>query len=136
MSADLAGTGRGRDGRERLLELRAGAILCDVPQERHRHQSRQLAHRCGTRLIDHRTLAVRPLDRQRKEPLVATLDPVSNLVVVEGCSATDYLIPAIGREGNYHSREIWFYRDSMHENMVFRARLHARKTGTPRNEKA
>lgn len=60
------------------------------------------------------------LDCQRKETLVATLDPASNLVIVEGYTATDYLIPVIGREGNYHSREIWLYRDSIRENMALR----------------
>ena len=68
-----------------------------------------------------------PLDRQRKEPLSAALDPASNLVLVEGYTADDYLIPAIGREGCYHSREIWLYRDSIRENMALRARLHARR---------
>jgi hypothetical protein len=63
-----------------------------------------------------------PLDRQRKEPLVATLDPASNLVVVEGYTARDYVIPVIGREGNYHAREIWLYRDSIRENMALRVR--------------
>lgn len=68
-----------------------------------------------------------PLDRQRKEPISAALDPASNLVLVEGYTADDYLIPAIGREGCYHSREIWLYRDSIRENMALRARLHARR---------
>lgn len=76
------------------------------------------------------------LDRHRKEPRVATLDPVPNLVVAEGCTATDCLIPASGREGNYHSREIWLYRDSIRENMPLRDRLHARKTGNPQTGKA
>lgn len=68
-----------------------------------------------------------PLGQQRKEPLVAALDPASNLVLVSGYTAGDYLIPAIGREGCYHSREIWLYRDSIRENMALRARLHARR---------
>lgn len=50
-----------------------------------------------------------------------------------GTTATDYLIPAIGREGNYLSREIWLYRDSIRGNMALRARLHARKTGILQN---
>ena len=47
-----------------------------------------------------------PLDRQKKDTLRVTLDTASNLLVVNGYSGTDYLISLIGKEGNYHSREI------------------------------
>ena len=58
-----------------------------------------------------------PLDQQQKDSLTVTLDPSSNLLLVDGYTATDYIVPLIGREGNYHSREIWLYRDQLRENM-------------------
>lgn len=61
-----------------------------------------------------------PLDRQTKDTLIVTLDPASNLLLVKGYSATDYLIPVIGCEGNYHSREIWLYRDLLRDNIQLR----------------
>ena len=43
-----------------------------------------------------------------------TDDTYGNLVA-------DYILPLIGKEGNYHSREIWLYRDQLRENMQQRA---------------
>ena len=34
--------------------------------------------------------------------------------------ATDYIIPLIGKEGCYHSREIWLYRDQLRDNIALR----------------
>ena len=65
---------------------------------------------------------ITPLNRQQKDNLTVTLDTVSNLLLVEGYTATDYVIPLIGKEGNYHSREIWLYRDQLRENMQLRAK--------------
>ena len=48
------------------------------------------------------------------------MDPVSNLILVDGYTATDYILPLIGKEGNYHSREIWLYREQLKENMAER----------------
>ena len=45
-----------------------------------------------------------PLNQQKKDNLTVTLDTVSNLLLVDGFSATDYVLPLIGKEGNYHSR--------------------------------
>ena len=45
------------------------------------------------------------------------LDTTSNLLFVSGYTATDYVLPLIGCEGNYHSREIWLYRDQLRENI-------------------
>ncbi len=58
-----------------------------------------------------------PIDQQQKDHLTVTLDPASNLLFVDGYTATDYILPLIGKEGNYHSREIWLYRDYLHENI-------------------
>ncbi len=62
-----------------------------------------------------------PLNQQKKDNLTVTLDTVSNLLLVDGFSATDYVLPLIGKEGNYHSREIWLYRDQLRKNMQVRA---------------
>ena len=58
-----------------------------------------------------------PVDQQKKETLKVHLDTASNLLFVSGYTATDYVLPLIGCEGNYHSREIWLYRDQLRENM-------------------
>ena len=49
------------------------------------------------------------------------IDKPSGLLIVKGFTAQDYLLPLIGVEGNYHTREIWLYRDQLRENMALRA---------------
>jgi len=61
-----------------------------------------------------------PLEEQQKDTLTITMDPVSNLILVDGFTATDYILPLIGKDGNYHSREIWLYREQLKENMAER----------------
>lgn len=58
-----------------------------------------------------------PIGEQQKDTLAVSLDTVSNLLIVSGYRGTDYVLPLIGREGNYHSREIWLYREQLRENM-------------------
>ena len=60
------------------------------------------------------------LERQMPDTLTVTLDPVTNLLFVNGYTATDYVLPLIGREGNYHAREIWLYRHALKENLQTR----------------
>lgn len=62
-----------------------------------------------------------PPEGQPCDTLTVRLDSVTNLLLVDGYSATDYQIPLIGREGNYHSREIWLYRHQLRDNMQLRA---------------
>ena len=62
-----------------------------------------------------------PLQEQNKDTLTVHLDEETNMLCVEGYTGTDYQLPLIGKEGNYHSREIWFYRDQLRENMALRA---------------
>lgn len=62
-----------------------------------------------------------PIARQKKDTMTVHLDPASNLLLVEGYTATDYKLPLIGKEGNYHSREIWLYRNQLRKNMALRA---------------
>ena len=68
-----------------------------------------------------------PVSEQQKDTLQVKLDPVSNLLIVSGYTATDYIIPIVGREGNYHSREIWLYRNQLRENMLLRANAFLKK---------
>lgn len=60
-----------------------------------------------------------PIDQQEKDTMTVRLDPNTHLLLVDGYTATDYILPLIGKEGNYHSREIWLYRDQLREN-IFR----------------
>ena len=61
-----------------------------------------------------------PLDQQHKDTLTVTLDPSSGLLLVDGYTGTDYILPLIGKEGNYHSREIWLYRNCLRDNIARR----------------
>ena len=61
-----------------------------------------------------------PVAEQKKDRLSVSLDPVTNLLFVSGYTADDYVLPLIGQEGNYHSREIWLYRQQLRENMARR----------------
>lgn len=55
------------------------------------------------------------------DTLTVTLDTTTLLLQVQGYSGTDYIIPLIGREGNYHCLEISLYAPSLHRNMALRA---------------
>lgn len=61
-----------------------------------------------------------PVAEQKKDKLTVRLDPSTNLLFVSGYTAKDYVLPLIGKEGNYHSREIWLYRQQLKENMARR----------------
>lgn len=63
----------------------------------------------------------RPRSEQQKDTMTVALDPVSNLLLVRGYSATDYMLPLKGKPGNYHTREIWLYSEQLKENMALRA---------------
>ena len=62
-----------------------------------------------------------PVDKQKKDTMTVCLDTASGLLIVEGFTAQDYILPLLGQEGNYHTREIWLYRDQLRENMALRA---------------
>lgn len=61
-----------------------------------------------------------PIDQQRNDTLTVTLDPASGLLLVEGYTGNDYILPLIGKQGNYHSREIWLYRNHLRDNIANR----------------
>ena len=64
---------------------------------------------------------LKPLAEQTCDTLTVRLDAVSHLLHVNGYTATDYVLPLIGKDGCYHSREIWLYRRSLRDNMKTRA---------------
>lgn len=55
------------------------------------------------------------------DTLTVTLDTTSLLLHVQGYSRTDYVLPLIGREGNYHALEIPLYASQLQRNMQLRA---------------
>ena len=55
------------------------------------------------------------------DTVTVTLDTHTLLLNVRGYSHKDYIIPLIGREGNYHSLEISLYRDCLRRNVALRA---------------
>ena len=61
-----------------------------------------------------------PVAEQKKDTMSVRLDVASGLLIVEGFTAQDYVLPLLGREGNYHTREIWLYRDQLRENISHR----------------
>lgn len=58
---------------------------------------------------------------QRADTLTVRLDPATHLLLVDGFTGTNYVLPLFGKEGNYHTRELWFYREPLRENMALRA---------------
>lgn len=64
---------------------------------------------------------IKPGIKQEKDTLSVHLDTASGLIFVDGFTATDYVLPIIGKQGCYHSREIWLYRNCLRSNMQARA---------------
>ena len=61
-----------------------------------------------------------PVAEQKKDTMNVSLDISTGLLIVKGFKAQDYVLPLIGKQGNYHSREIWLYREQLRENMTLR----------------
>ena len=67
------------------------------------------------------------------DTLTIALDTISKLLVVDGYSREDYILPLIGREGNYHCLEISMYQSFLKRNIALRAERYvtsAQKTTT------
>ena len=62
------------------------------------------------------------------DTVTVTLDTNTLLLNVSGYSRTDYVLPLIGREGNYHSLEISLYRHCLHRNVALRAERYLAKS--------
>ena len=52
------------------------------------------------------------------DTVTVTLDTHTLLLNVSGYSHKDYIIPLIGRDGNYHSLELSLYRDCLRRNVA------------------
>ncbi|MCR4765532.1 MAG: DUF3089 domain-containing protein [Bacteroidaceae bacterium] len=63
---------------------------------------------------------LKPVHEQAKDTMTVQLDAMSNNLLVSGYSATDYVLPLIGTQTSYHTREIWLYRDLLKENIQLR----------------
>ena len=66
------------------------------------------------------------------DTLTIALDTASLLLHVGGYSRSDYVLPLIGREGNYHSLEISLYRQTLRRNVALRAERFLATAATPR----
>ena len=60
------------------------------------------------------------VNKQEKDTMTVALDNATSLLIVKGYTAQDYILPLIGIEGNYHSREIWLYRNHLRANIALR----------------
>ena len=61
------------------------------------------------------------------DTVTVTLDTNTLLLHIDGYSPTDYILPLIGREGNYHSLEISLYRHYLRRNVALRAEQYIKK---------
>ena len=82
-------------------------------------------------LSDGNRMAINPLNWRtdgtpastvyRDDTLTVALDTASLLLCVSGYSRNDYMLPLVGVDGNYHTREILFYADALRRNISLRA---------------
>ena len=70
---------------------------------------------------------LKPVQEQAKDTMTVQLDTASNLLLVSGYSANDYILPLIGTSTSYHTREIWLYRDHLKENIQQRVDAYLNK---------
>ena len=67
---------------------------------------------CALPHFEYSAMAINPVNwRTDDTPATLTTEP----------SGTDYVLPLIGKEGCYHSREVWLYREQLRLNMALRA---------------
>ena len=62
----------------------------------------------------------KPAEEQPIDTLRVHIDPTTLHLFVSGYTGNDHVLPLMGCEGNYHSREIWFYRESLRKNIDVR----------------
>lgn len=98
-----------------------------------------LDNECAIPLIsDGNVLAINPVnwrldnseallcDFKSDDMLKVSLDTSSLLLHVAGYHRDDYMLPLIGREGNYHKLEISLYADCIRRNIALRAEMFKR----------
>lgn len=61
------------------------------------------------------------IDPRHSDTLTITLDTTSRLLHISGYKHNDYMLPLIGREGNYHRLDLTLYADLLRRNIVCRA---------------
>ncbi len=61
------------------------------------------------------------VDPRYGDTLTVTLDTTTLLLHIDGYSRDDYMLPLIGREGNYHCLEISLFSDCLRRNIALRA---------------
>ena len=61
------------------------------------------------------------IDPRYGDTLNVTLDTTSLLLLIDGYTRDDYMLPLIGCEGNYHCLEISLFSDCLRRNMALRA---------------
>ncbi len=61
------------------------------------------------------------VDPRYGDTLTVTLDTTTLLLHIDGYHRDDYMLPLIGREGNYHCLEISLFRDCLRHNIALRA---------------
>lgn len=67
------------------------------------------------------------VDPRHGDTLTVTLDPQSLLLHIDNYTRNDYMLPLVGREGNYHCLEITLYSDCLRRNIGLRARCAAKQ---------
>ncbi|MBQ6742233.1 MAG: DUF3089 domain-containing protein [Bacteroidales bacterium] len=61
------------------------------------------------------------VDPRYGDTLTVTLDTATLLLHIGGYHRDDYMLPLIGREGNYHCLEISLFRDCLRRNIALRS---------------
>lgn len=51
---------------------------------------------------------------------ITSRNAVADVFYITSTETGDYTLALIGKEGNYHSREIWLYRDCLRDNIARR----------------
>lgn len=59
----------------------------------------------------------KPAEEQPIDTLSVHVDNATHTLFVKGYTGNDHVLPLMDCEGNYHSREIWFYRESLRKNI-------------------
>lgn len=62
------------------------------------------------------------VDSRYGDTLTVTLDTTSLLLLIDGYTRNDYMLPLIGCEGNYHCLEISLFSDCLRRNIALRAK--------------
>lgn len=62
------------------------------------------------------------VDPRHGDTLTVTLDTTSLLLLIDGYTRNDYMLPLIGCEGNYHCLELSLFSDVLRHNIALRAK--------------